>query len=79
MNIETKRNQWKEGGWEDKTLSKTLQVETVSKTDDQKKDHMSWILKQRERNSLKGYLHVWQENILTKGTSVSCALCLADG
>ena len=36
-----KRNQWKEGGWEDYTLSKTLQVEIVSKTDDQKKDHMS--------------------------------------
>ena len=36
-----KRNQWKEGGWEDKTLSKTLQVEKVSKPDDQKKDHMS--------------------------------------
>ena len=41
MNIETKRNKWKEGGWDDKTLSKTLQVETVSKTDDQKKDYMS--------------------------------------
>ena len=60
-------------------MSKTLQVEKVSKTDDQKKDHMSETLKQRERNSLKGYLHVWQEKILTKGTSVSCALCLADG
>ena len=60
-------------------MSKTLQVEKVSKPDDQKKDHMSRTLKQRERNSLKSCLHMWQENILTKGTSVSCALCLADG